>query len=466
MIEASRQSLMLRSMGAEHPTPITPLTRLPPMPVPVPARSHDHPLPPPTPLTPRPTAPPVHATYVHPYQVDSTSPAIGRPHISVRTDGACNPGMDLAGRERPSAYMRSRCPACFGGIIPLEMSEDGIPHLFVAIDGNFGQKRAKTRSRETKAPKPDPDTSADEGDTDHRKQAGNRGACPPPPPLMFDPRLPMNSTGRLPFEKIAYFQDKAKNLRAKQTAATADAATASLPDVIEKGMKVPNSVLDGCEQSFTAADEHREKASARFFDCMGLAAMVCKHDIPLFWANIYTAGEGHFYAYAMIAELMLHIPPSWLVGVLYDIGCTVHRSVVKWNILGEYLNRLVFAISVFHAFGHQWACQIHYHPRKQRIWGLTDGEGTERLWFLLSHLISILRSVGYFVRLWTLDSQFNEIGKKFVHRLGDWLESRVRKTEIRLVSAEGKLARVFTKLARKHVRPEGMSWETCITPSI
>jgi hypothetical protein len=64
------------------------------------------------------------------------------------------------------------------------------------------------------------------------------------------------------------------------------------------------------------------------------------------------------------------------VGLLYDIGCKLARSCNKWNFLDEdILNQIVFGISVFHAFGHQWACQIVYHPHKCIGFGLTDGEG-------------------------------------------------------------------------------------------
>jgi len=44
-----------------------------------------------------------------------------------------------------------------------------------------------------------------------------------------------------------------------------------------------------------------------------------------------------------------------------------------------------------HAFGHQWACQLIYNPRLRPGLGLTDGEGTERLWSRLRKLIPITR---------------------------------------------------------------------------
>ena len=83
------------------------------------------------------------------------------------------------------------------------------------------------------------------------------------------------------------------------------------------------------------------------------------------------------------------------VGLLYDIGCQLECSCHKWKLLDdEILARLKFGISVFHAYGHQWPCQIIYHPRKCVGFGLSDGEGCEWLWSSLKMLIPILRVSG------------------------------------------------------------------------
>ncbi|KAF9063376.1 hypothetical protein BDP27DRAFT_1232258 [Rhodocollybia butyracea] len=51
---------------------------------------------------------------------------------------------------------------------------------------------------------------------------------------------------------------------------------------------------------------------------------------------------------------------------------------------------------VFHAYGHGWACQCIYHPRKCKGFGLSDGEGCERLWHSISKLIAYLRFMALF----------------------------------------------------------------------
>ncbi|KAI6108658.1 hypothetical protein EV401DRAFT_1871018, partial [Pisolithus croceorrhizus] len=51
-----------------------------------------------------------------------------------------------------------------------------------------------------------------------------------------------------------------------------------------------------------------------------------------------------------------------------------------------------FATTAMHAYGHEWACQLVYNPRIVKGLGLSDGEGTERLWSRFIRLIGIERS--------------------------------------------------------------------------
>lgn len=165
-------------------------------------------------------------------------------------------------------------------------------------------------------------------------------------------------------------------------------------DSCQEGMAVPNSVLDGCQESFAAADEKREKASTQFFKDTGLMAILCRHDRVLFLANMTTAGERQYYALALIKEIFEHLPSDITVGILYDIGCFVHRSCLKYDLLPDILPRITFALSVLHAYGHQWPCQLVYHPRKCIGFGLSDGEGCERFWSRMKKLIPPLRVSG------------------------------------------------------------------------
>ncbi|KAL4069116.1 hypothetical protein J3A83DRAFT_4359151 [Scleroderma citrinum] len=121
-------------------------------------------------------------------------------------------------------------------------------------------------------------------------------------------------------------------------------------------MRVPTFVLDGCGDSFHAADEKQQKAST------WLMALLCHHDHILWLLNMTSAGEKQHYALVLVKCLFEHLPAIITVGLLYDIGCQLEHSC-KWKLLrDEILSRLKFGISIFHAYGHQWPCQIVYHP--------------------------------------------------------------------------------------------------------
>lgn len=199
------------------------------------------------------------------------------------------------------------------------------------------------------------------------------------------------------------------------------AAKEGAPDGYEHAMKVPTSVLDGCLDSFTAADQKRVKASTKFFADTGLMALLCRHDRVLWIANMTTAGERQYYALALVQKLFQNIPSTMTVGLLYDIGCQLDRSCQKWDFLAEYRDRITFGISVFHAYGHQWPCQVIYHPRKCIGFGYSDGEGCERFWSSIKLLIPSMRVSGYYRRLFSIDNQVRFLDNKSLMNLGDWL---------------------------------------------
>ncbi|KAI6167670.1 hypothetical protein EDD17DRAFT_1773287 [Pisolithus thermaeus] len=179
------------------------------------------------------------------------------------------------------------------------------------------------------------------------------------------------------------------------------------------------SVLDGCGDSFHAADENRKKASTNFFADTGLMALLCRHDHVLWLVNMTSAGEKQHYALVLLKYLFEHLPTTTTVGLLYDIGCQLECSCRKWKLLDEgILSRLKFGISVFHAYGHQWPCQIVYHPHKCVGFGLSDGEGHEQLWSSLKMLIP------YHQRLFVLDNQIHHFDRKAFAALGQWLNKK------------------------------------------
>lgn len=93
--------------------------------------------------------------------------------------------------------------------------------------------------------------------------------------------------------------------------------------------KLDDAVLDECEESFTAAQEKVTKASKNYYSDTGLMAILCRHDRVLYVVNMTTPGERQHYALTLLRKLMLELPESWNVGVLYDIACQLSRSIEK-----------------------------------------------------------------------------------------------------------------------------------------
>ncbi|KAH9822293.1 hypothetical protein DFH28DRAFT_1180610 [Melampsora americana] len=150
-----------------------------------------------------------------------------------------------------------------------------------------------------------------------------------------------------------------------------------------------NQIKTSCSDSHTAANDVRNSTSWDRCNDTGLFAGACRHDVPLYYVNIYQSGEKLYYPVAILKQLR-ELHPDKFIGVLYDIGCHLDVHIAKRGLFAGDLN-MMFGTSVFHAYVHQWACQIKYHPRFNQYWGLSDGEGLERLWSFLSALVAPLR---------------------------------------------------------------------------
>jgi hypothetical protein len=299
------------------------------------------------------------------------------------------------------------------------------PEFFLCIDACFAIRRNKDYDRRP----------------GHKKQPGTR-----------DPRIVPPGTRELPRSFLEAWKTKVDAARhvkspdrctkraSKKGEYAVDVADAE--DGVEPGLHVPNSYLDSCGESFVAADGERVKTPGEHFSDTGVMAGVCRHDRVIVWGNMWTPGEQQFYALAIIDFVMAQLPTHWRIGILYDIGCQIHRSALKWNLVPHWMPRIIFGISVFHAYGHQWVCQLWYHPRKSDVWGLTDGEGCERLWSDLRRLIPNLRVAGFHRRLFVLDLQIEHLDRLKMHQAGVWLEKRVKATNARLTVAEEKRARI------------------------
>ncbi|KAG0138994.1 hypothetical protein CROQUDRAFT_707494 [Cronartium quercuum f. sp. fusiforme G11] len=145
-----------------------------------------------------------------------------------------------------------------------------------------------------------------------------------------------------------------------------------------------------CSDLHTTANDVWNLTSWAQSDDCGLIGCTCHHDVPLKFANIYKTGEKLYYLVAILEQIPMDFPRV-KIGVLYDIRCHFEAHFKKHGLLPQHSHHLSFATSVFHAFVHKWSCQIMYNPHFNRFWGLTDGEGLERLWSFLACLIATNR---------------------------------------------------------------------------
>ncbi|KAG9311841.1 hypothetical protein JVU11DRAFT_8091 [Chiua virens] len=90
---------------------------------------------------------------------------------------------------------------------------------------------------------------------------------------------------------------------------------------------VPDEAVDHCKSSYEAADGMKQKMSMESFNNTGLMALICHHDIPLFFMNIDTLGEQQKYCITLLEHLFLLLPQQATVAVLYDIGCVIEHSI-------------------------------------------------------------------------------------------------------------------------------------------
>ncbi|KZV90036.1 hypothetical protein EXIGLDRAFT_771164 [Exidia glandulosa HHB12029] len=301
---------------------------------------------------------------------------------------ATQPAVPREKLTRPSLALRLKCPLCFGGPRPaLTYSK---AHVILCADGNFQQKRRKSRAQ-------------DESHT----YPGTRFASE---------------------AEVTAMENEVEVKRARPEK-TRRRGTARLDE----------SVLNECEESFTAAQERVSKASKGYYSDTGLIALLCRHDRVIYLVNVTTPGERQYYVLSLLRKVMLELPDDWIVGLLYDIACQLSRSIDKHSFLEEFADRFVFGVSVFHAYGHNWACQLVFHPRKRDGFGLSDGEGCERFWSAIRRLIPGLRVSGFYRRLYVLDYQVATIQARGLWNLASWLFKRHNEAKTRRAAATARL---------------------------
>ncbi|XP_078659031.1 uncharacterized protein LOC144904191 isoform X1 [Branchiostoma floridae x Branchiostoma belcheri] len=133
---------------------------------------------------------------------------------------------------------------------------------------------------------------------------------------------------------------------------------------------------------FQAGSKIRSTNRQEKLDVSGVFGSSCRHEMPIRFLNM-SRGESLGYPVLLIQQLVLQAQLKNIrLRVVYDIGCVLEAHLKRTK-QQDLLDRVNLAIPIFHLYGHKTPCQILYSTRRKEGFGLTDGEGMERIW---SHL--------------------------------------------------------------------------------
>ncbi|KAH9466177.1 hypothetical protein Pst134EB_001240 [Puccinia striiformis f. sp. tritici] len=183
---------------------------------------------------------------------------------------------------------------------------------------------------------------------------------------------------------------------------------------------------DRCTDAHKAANDKRNESTWKGCDDTGIMGCCCRHDAVIYLANIFKSGEQRHFPMALIKRLLADIEPNRPVGFLYDIGCSMDKYINLRQLIPRDRPRIKFATSVFHAYAHNWGCQLEYHPRFNDSWGLTDGESLERLWSYLSPLVRPLRYATRNHRLAAIAHRTKHHNEKSIGKLPFWIRRKFK----------------------------------------
>jgi hypothetical protein len=76
-----------------------------------------------------------------------------------------------------------------------------------------------------------------------------------------------------------------------------------------------------------------------------------------------------------MVEELLHLNSTVLCG--YDIACSFKSTVAGSPLHNATRHKIAFCLDVFHAYAHNWRCQLQHHPRLFKDAGMVDPEACE-----------------------------------------------------------------------------------------
>ncbi|TYJ51870.1 hypothetical protein B9479_007529 [Cryptococcus floricola] len=304
----------------------------------------------------------------------------------------------------PATELALKCPACFGPRQDHDLAP-GDPDVLVCEDGNFGHKRY---NHATKHEFRDDDLST------------------------FLPQRDIDQAEARCSGQMVEQDDDAVGAAGNEL--DGDAHSLS---------------LKGCgETNWKAMKEGAGNQTFKGLKDSGLFALVCRHDVCLKLVSL-KQGERQYIPYALIFWLRQALGAEAKIGVLYDIACHFWTYLGKRNLFKSDRDngRLIMAVSVFHAFAHAWSCQVDWNPRLIDGFGLTDGEGTERLWAALACLIALNTNASSFLRKSNLFFLTESLNDRHLFGKVTYLKDRSEEATIKLNNSMDTLRTVLDKNA-------------------
>ncbi|XP_028403401.1 uncharacterized protein LOC114526098 [Dendronephthya gigantea] len=201
----------------------------------------------------------------------------------------------------------------------------------------------------------------------------------------------------------------------------------------------------------------RSKGKNKLFDEKGVFGRVCRHEYPKGFISI-KHGERISYSVYEVERMLCNSGDTIDVRVMYDIGCTL-SSHLKKNHRVDILERIDLAIPVFHCYGHKSSCQFSYGPRRKKGYGLTDGEGIERLWSYLRGFSSMTKEMSAGRRVDLLTDALVHYAEHRIQQFGTSLPKKMEKTKKLMVNAMLQLEEMFSKLTVSYDADLVESWK-------
>eukprot|EP00112_Aurelia_sp_Birch-Aquarium-sp1_P004496 Seg151.1 transcript_id=Seg151.1/GoldUCD/mRNA.D3Y31 product="hypothetical protein" protein_id=Seg151.1/GoldUCD/D3Y31 len=166
----------------------------------------------------------------------------------------------------------------------------------------------------------------------------------------------------------------------------------SVDEFVDQHCQSSKDIRMDCSNFRAGADNMRSKMQYRKLDVTGIFGCSCKHDIPGCFVNMKHGERLGYPVYIIQAFLAKFKHSNVSFGILYDISCLLVKHIKK-NKLEDKFQNCTFATPDWHAYGHVASCQVQFAVRFLADFGITDGEGVERLWSYLRQFTAITKEM-------------------------------------------------------------------------